>query len=191
MQFLQSGSGSHHLSLLVGRETFFKEKLVVTREKYPLYPPLFVFGCLNTSSLTFFGRTLHYNGSLLIRIRYRRHRWLWKGLTIEADLSYQQASRKFAQIPDSGSCDHQWLSSFGTHGCIAATIQLKNSPRITAHMTRLDRNNGRSETVLTNLHEAEDLVQRKKRLVEYFGGYKGFFEKLMRYIGAASEASIW
>ncbi|KAJ7637393.1 hypothetical protein DFH06DRAFT_655690 [Mycena polygramma] len=157
LRLTHSDAGLHYLSLSVHRDRHFKARIDKTQEKYPLSPPF----------------TLHYNGSLRIQIHYRRRRWMWKKLIIETDLSYRQAYREL----NSGSSPD-------------TTIRLKTSPKITAHLTRFGRGDNTgpgSETLLTHVDAAKNLVQRKKRLVESFDRYRGFFETFMRYVGAASE----
>ncbi|KAJ7021975.1 WD40-repeat-containing domain protein [Mycena alexandri] len=156
MDFPRSGSDAHYMSLFVGPETYFEQKLSSAQREYPLRPKF----------------TLQYNTSLRIRVQRRRFRWMWNAIAEEADLSYQQASRKFAQTSLAG-----------------AVRRSTDLPKITANLICLDGNVKGAENVLIGLHEAEDLAQRKQRLVGNLGESKGLFEKVMRYIGAASEAS--
>ncbi|KAJ7773979.1 hypothetical protein B0H16DRAFT_1880471 [Mycena metata] len=168
--FPRSLSRAHYMSLLAGSKTYFQRKLSIAEQGYPLRP-------------TF---TLQYNTSLQIRIQRRRFRW--KVTTEEINLSYQQAARKFAQNSAAGAVRCSTICVLKvTSDYLATNITLKDSPKITAKLIRLDGNAKGAENILIDLHETEDLVQRKQRLVGILGESKGLFESVMRYIGAASE----
>ncbi|KAJ7151988.1 hypothetical protein C8R46DRAFT_1042874 [Mycena filopes] len=144
--FPRSHSGSHHLSLSVGRDTYYNAKLSDTKTQYRITPTL--------SRSTF-----KYNASARIRVQ-QRFWWMWRTKSAEADLSYEQASRKFAQT-----------------SLTTTTVTLKRSPKITAHLCRLQVD-GNTKGMENIMHEAEDLVGRRQHLVAQLGESRNLFEKL-------------